>query len=276
MPNTKKADANAPATNKKGTGKVVNSGATDKKLTPAEAKEFYENNKSLLNFASADKALKQLVDSNKTSARRTVGNFSKESLRTYLQNISSNEKNLRNLSRYLAYRSQPYSRLIRYNANMFCLNIRSVIPKYDIMGENDKEAIKKSYSDTLNALDKMNLQYEFKKINEVCFREDVSYNLYYFDPESDAPTSFYTIGLDPDYCKIVGVWETGDFAFHIDMTYFKKNSELVEYLGEPITSMYKQYERDGNRWQLAPPEYSLCLKANAADFETIVPRSLGC
>lgn len=265
MPRTKKADADAPATN-------TNSSSTvGKKLTPMEAKNFYENNKSILNFASAENALRQLVDSKKTSSNRTISNFNKESLRTYLKNISSNEKNLRNLSRYLQYRSQPYSRLIRYNANMFCLDIRSVIPNYNISEDNDVEAIKKSYSDTLNALDKMNLQYEFKKMNEVCFREDVSYNLYYFDPESELPTSFYTIALDPDYCKIAGVWETGDLAFFLDMTYYKKNTELMEYLGEPITSMYKQYEKDGNKWQLVPAEYGICLKVNAADIDTIVP-----
>lgn len=275
MPRTKKADANAPATNKtstKSTTKTTNSSSTvGKKLSPMEAKTFYENNKSILNFASADNALRQLVDSKKTSNNRTISNFNKENLRSYLQNISSNEKNLRNLSRYLYYRSQPYSRLIRYNTNMFCLNIRSVIPKYDIMGENDKETMRKSYSETLNALDKMNLQYEFKKMNEICFREDISYNLYYFDPESESPTSFYTIGLDPDYCKIAGVWETGDYAFFLDMTYFKKNAELMEYLGEPITSMYKQYEKENNKWQLVPAEYGICLKANAADIDTIAP-----
>ncbi len=264
MPRTKKVDANAPTTK-------PNTSTASKKMTASEAKVFYEQNKEMLNFASADNALKQLVDTNKSSKYRTISNFNKESLRTYLQNISSNEKNLRNLSRYLYYRSQPYSRLIRYNANMFCLDIRSVIPNYSLIEDNDKEAMKQSYNDTLHALDKMNLQYEFKKINEVCFREDVSYNLYYFDPESEAPTSFYTIGLDPDYCKIVGVWETGDFAFSMDMSYFRKNQELVEYLGEPITSMYKQFESDGNKWQLVPAEYSLCLKANAADFETVVP-----
>lgn len=279
MPRTKKVDANAPTTTEtkstKSTTKSTNSAkkttTSSKKLTAAEAKAFYEQNKSLLNFASAENALRQLVDTNKSSKYRTVSNFNKENLRTYLQNISSNEKNLRNLSRYLYYRSQPYSRLIRYNANMFCLDVRSVIPNYSLTEENDKEAMKLSYNNTLQALDKMNLQYEFKKMNEVCFREDVSYNLYYFNPESEAPTSFYTIGLDPDYCKIVGVWETGDFAFKMDMSYFRKNQELVEYLGEPITSMYSQFERDGDKWQLVPAEYGLCLKANAADYETVVP-----
>lgn len=240
MPRKKKVDAvNAPTENKSTTKYTNSSTTSNKKLTATEVKKFYEENKDMLNFASAENALKQLVDAKKTTKNRTITNFNKESLRTYLQNISSNEKNLRNLSRYLYYRSQPYSRLIRYNANMFCLDIRSVIPNYSLIEENDKEAMKKSYNDTLYALDKMNLQYEFKKINEVCFREDVSYNLYFFNPESDSPTSFYTIGLDPDYCKIIGYFETGDFAFAMDMSYYRKNQDLVEYLGEPITSMHR-------------------------------------
>ena len=73
MPRTKKVDANAPTTTK--------STSTSKKMTAAEAKAFYEQNKSLLNFASAENALRQLVDTNKSSKYRTVSNFNKENLR---------------------------------------------------------------------------------------------------------------------------------------------------------------------------------------------------
>ena len=134
MPRKKKVDAvNAPTENKSTTKYTNSSTTSNKKLTATEVKKFYEENKDMLNFASAENALKQLVDAKKTTKNRTITNFNKESLRTYLQNISSNEKNLRNLSRYLYYRSQPYSRLIRYNANMFCLDIRSVIPNYSLI-----------------------------------------------------------------------------------------------------------------------------------------------
>lgn len=243
--------------------------------TPQEIKEWMSQNREYLNFAnqaSAENALKQIRDITKSTNYKTISSYDKSSLRTYLQNVSSNEKNLRNLSRYLYYRSQVYYRLIAYNANMFCLDARSVIPKYDITGEdNDNDAILQSYSDTLNALDKMDLQYEFLKMYMTCFREDVFYGVYYFDPESEDATSFFVLPLDPDYCKIAGVYPTGDFAFAMDMSYFRNHSELLEYWGEPFQSLYNEYQSSGTKWQFMPPEYGICLKARAEDWETIVP-----
>lgn len=37
----------------------------------------------------------------------------------------------------------------------------------------DTNAMLSSYQDTLNVLDKLNLQYEFLKAYTICFREDV-------------------------------------------------------------------------------------------------------
>lgn len=256
--------------------KKVDSGADNapskKQPTASEMRDWYaKHQKSIENFASAEEALKKLKDVSRNSTYRTISNFSKESLRSYLQNITSNEANLRNLSRYLYYRSQVYYRLIYYNANMFCLNARSIIPNYSIIEDNDKEQILKSYNDTLSAVDKMNLQYEFLKAYMICFREDVFYGVYYFDPESDDATSFFILPLDPDYCKIEGVYTTGDFAFAMDMTYFRRNSDLLEFWGEPFQSMYSEYEATNNRYQSMPPEYGICLKAHAEDWETVAP-----
>ena len=268
MPSKKKVSIDAPTTN---SSKEQVSASEKKRPTPREVKDWYENNRDQNNFAKADDALKNLRDVSKTATTRTISSFDKSSLRTYLQNISSNEKNLRNLSRYLYYRSQVYYRLISYNANMFCLNARSVIPNYTLIEENDKDAMLKSYYNTLIAIDKMNLQYEFLKAYMACFREDVFFGVYYFDPESEESTSFFILPLDPDYCRIQGVYPTGDFAFAMDMTYFRGRQELLEYWGEPFDSLYREYERDKIKYKLIPPEYGICLKARAEDWETVVP-----
>lgn len=251
-----------------GTPKTENNLNTENK-TANEIKEWYEKN--ILNYQKGENALKNLRDATKSKRYTTLNSFNKESLREYLKNISSNEKNLRNLSRYLYYRSQVYYRLIAYNANMFCLNARTVIPNYSLVKDNDKEKMLKSYNDTLDALDKMGLQYEFLKVYMTCFREDVFYGVYYFTPDSDNATSFFILPLDPDYCKINGVYSTSDFSFCMDMSYFKSRQELLEYWGEPFQSMWNQYQNDGVRYQQVPPEYAICLKAHAEDWETVVP-----
>lgn len=239
-----------------------------KQPTAAELRNWYEKNKKHIeNFASANAPITNFRDVTKSSTK-TITAFSKETLRTYLQNIGTNEKNLRNLSRYLYYRCHSYYRLIMYNANMFCLEGRSVIPKYDLVKENNVTKVLKSYNETLDILDTMNLQFEFLKVYSLCFREDVYYGCCYYDE-----TGMFFYPLDPDYCKISGMYQTGDFSFSVDMSYFRSRQTLLEMLGDPFQSMYRAYESGGNnaKWQPMPDEYAVCLKARAEDWETVLP-----
>jgi hypothetical protein len=236
--------------------------------TAAEMRDIYQKNKkSIANYQEAMEGIKSLRDVTKTSTK-VVTAFNKDSLRQYLQNIGSNEKNLRNLSRYLYYRCHPYYRLIMYNANMFCLEARSVIPEYDLIKGGDANKMLKSYQETIDVLDRMNLQYEMLKAYVTCFREDVFYGCAYYDD-----TGLFILPLDPDYCKISGVYNTGDFSFHMDMSYFRSRQTILEMWGEPFTSMYSAYESDttAGKWQPMPDEYAVCFKARAEDWETVVP-----
>ena len=119
----------------------------DERLTTVQAHKTMnfldvnkKNKKNIENYAAAMEGAKSLRDITKTSTKAVTA-YSKDSLRTYLQNIGSNEKNLRNLSRYLYYRCHAYYRLIAYNANMFCLDARSVIPEYDMVAGVDTNCL---------------------------------------------------------------------------------------------------------------------------------------
>ena len=66
-----------------------------KQPTATEMRNWYmENHKHIEAYASAEQAAKLLRDVAKTSTK-TITAFNKETLRSYLQNIGSNEKNLR-------------------------------------------------------------------------------------------------------------------------------------------------------------------------------------
>ena len=107
-------------------------------LTAAEAKKWYEENFArITNFEKAMDAFKQFGDYTKNYTT-TVSTFNKSQLQNYLQNIGNNEKNLRNLSWYLYTRSMIYARLVKFYANMFDLNVRSIIPSHeDVENKND-------------------------------------------------------------------------------------------------------------------------------------------
>ena len=266
MPRTKKVDANAPT--KTNTTKRTNSSTTkSKQPTAAEMREFYEKNKNRIAKFDAESVTKQLRDIQKSKTYRSISNYNKETIRSYLQNISSNEKNLRGLSRYLFYRCEIYYRLVKYYAGQADLSIRSVIPKYDITGENDKDSTLQSYYETLKVLDDMNLQYEFFKAYVVALREDAFYGCMYYTEGEGA----FILPLDPDYCKIAGFYTSGDFAPCMDMSYFKSNQDLLEYYGEPFQSMYNTYQSTNEKYQVFDPQYGVCIKFRSEDWETIIP-----
>ena len=142
----------------------VNNSPNKKQPTIAEMKEFYEKNKKRLEkFDKSMDALKRLRNENKNTKLRTINNYSKESVKTYIKNVSSNEANLRNLSRYLFYRSEIYYRLCKYYANQIDTSIHSVIPNYSLVEDNDKDSILQSYEATLNVLDDMLVLYRRRR-----------------------------------------------------------------------------------------------------------------
>ena len=235
---------------------------TIKPHTAMEMKEWYENNTK-----NTQNAFKQLRDVTKTTRQSTLNSYSKDNVITYLQNITSNENNLRNLSRYLFYRSQVYFRLIMYNATMFDLNARTVIPAYDPIKTNNSNKMLKSYYETLQWLERMNHQHEFLSVFINNFIEDVFYGCCWIDE-----TGIFILPLPPDNCKISGKYFTGDFSFSVNMSYFKKHEYLIEYLGEPLSTMYNAYGgNSADQWQPMPDEYALCTKYRLESWETICP-----
>ena len=247
------------------------SNASPNKLTAVEMKKWYEENKSQLkqfaNFATTQEAFKKLRDVTKNTRQTSISSYNKEKLITYLKNVSSYETELRNLSRYLFYRSQVYFRLVMYNATMFDLNARYVVPPYDPTKENDKNKVMKSYYQTLKVLDTMDLQHQMLPVFVNNFIEDVFYGCCWIDE-----TGMFILPIPADYCKISGRYFTGDYSFSVDMSNYKRSEDVIEFLGEPFTSMYRAYGgNNANKWQPMPDEYALCTKARMESWETVCP-----
>lgn len=240
--------------------------STPEQHTTAEIKEWYEkNHKTIEMFKKAHDALK-LYDVNK-GVSRTYSTFDKAKLRNYMKNPISQYKNLRNLSRFLYYRSSVYRRLIWFNATMIDTNARSVIPIIDLTKEPDKDVVLKSYYKTLKVLNTMNLKLELLKAYIVAWREDVFYGVAFYDD-----TGFFILPLDPDYCRIEGAYVTGDLSYALDMSYIQKNPDLLDWVGEPFTSMYKEYtEGNKEKWQTMPEKYCICMKVNIDDLGVPLP-----
>jgi len=244
----------------------TNSASEKKQPSVTELREWYDKNKNRLsNYELAEDQIKMLRDVNKNSSGKNVTTFSKETVVTYLQNPSRNEANLRNLSRYLYYRSNIYFRICEFFANMPMLNARQVIPKMDLNKGLDQKKSLKSYNDTLELLDRMNLVRNFKKVYSTVFREDVFYGLYWIDD-----TGMIIIPWDPDYAKISGITSYGNYTFAIDVSWFRTRQDILESWGEPYTTLYDNYDKRGeSKWQEVK-ENGICIKFRD-DWELVVP-----
>lgn len=218
------------------------------------------------NFKKAEEALKKYIDPNKNSSG-SQNSYTREMIRGYLQNPAKNESSLRAVARYLFYRSQILYRLVHWYAGMWDLRCRNVQPTFDIINGLDKNVLK-NYNDTLKQLDIYNLQENLYEVFVNCYLYDVCYFLWFRDDTGAIPYI-----LNPDECKIIGRYITGDLAFCIDMSKWKKpqRQQLIEWLGSPLKEMWNEYERTKVKWIQVPDEYSGCFKFNVEDLFNVIP-----
>lgn len=233
-----------------------------------QIKEWYENNKKdIENYAKASDSIWNLRDVTKSS-NRTITTIDKTSLKNYIQNIGSSEVNLRKTSRYLYYRSNIYFRIVAWYADMWDLRCRKVVPRYDLTKDNDPKKFLKSYNDTLDALDKLNLHDNMTEVLTSVYVDDVYYGIRFTD---DTGTFFYR--LDPDECIIDSRYSTGDFGFSVDMSKWKsaQRQKIIEFLGEPLKSMYAEYDRTNSKYIHMTDEYAVCFKFRTDLWDMVVP-----
>ena len=236
--------------------------------TVAAMKEEFAQNEQLskINFDKATQALRQYKDPN-VNTSYTLNSYDRETIRGYLQNPASNETNLRNVAKYLYYRSQILYRLVHWYAGMWDLRCRNVEPTFDLEKGLDSNALK-NYNETLKWLDIYNLQ---ENLHEV-FVNNYLYNVCYFLWFKDESGAIPYI-LEADECKIVGRYITGDWSFAIDMSKWrsKARQNLIEYIGEPLTSMYREYQNTGNKYIIVPDEYAGCFLFDQSNINIVIP-----
>ena len=230
-----------------------------------------ETNNQTMYKKAQDSTLQSLRDVNKIN-NPNISAINKEELKRWIKNVGGNEKNLRNTARYLYYRSNIYYRLVNWYASMFCLDCRKITPNYDITKEatdSTAKEILRSYSNTLNCLDILNVQNNMYEALVTVFREDVYYGLLLSD---DKGSFFYQ--LDPDECVIDGKYFYGCYGFSVDMSKWRNTQKqnLMNMIGEPVVSMYKEYEKDTTqKYVHCPAKYSVCFKFRTDTFNMNIP-----
>ena len=213
-----------------------------------ETLQFTDRLEQIKRYAKAMDDVLQLSDlENATTKSWTV--FSKDSLRTYLQNpySTNSQTNLRNLSRFLKTLSFPLRRLINYLASLPDLSVYKVIPNISMVEEPDEESILQDYEEVCKYVRAMDLELDLFKMLVIAWGEDVAY---FFPVENeDGTTLLYP--LDGQYCKISGVGYNGLYRMAYDFSFFQgSNSFYLDIWPKEFKQKYNKYQSDSSlRWQ---------------------------
>lgn len=229
---------------------------------------FEQNKKNVENFAKFYSENHRLIDTVRKQKSRSIKTVDKETIKTYIQNITSNEKSLRETARYLYYRSNILFRIINWYANMWDLRCRKVTPTYDLKKPPTADKVMKSYNATLTMLDKMNLHGNITEALINVYREDVYYAISFYDE-----TGMFFYPLDPDECMIDSRYSTGDFGFAMDMSKWKsaQRQKIIEYIGSPLKEMYDEYVATKVNYIHCPDKYAFCLKFRTDTWDVAIP-----
>ena len=270
---------------------VVNKSNSEIKMATEEQMETLRN---FVKTYSADlsKQLRQLdlitqISSNKGSYNPVLSesylndiNFNPQranshQISQWLMSPQYYDENIRHLSQYLENAVGQYGRAIWFLNTEKSFNYILTPADADNRDYIDTKEYMNSYNTALNTLRKMNIKYQFSKMDLQVMEDGVGF---YFIQETDDTITF--LQLPTDYCYITAPWTYG-WLFAIDLTFFDRLVGLPDMLPE-LTEAYKVFvekRKEGYTGeQLAPfqyynlpPEKSFCLTFNPNRADKIPP-----
>ena len=210
--------------------------------------EFTEKLENMKQYAKAVDDILRLVDLT-SSTTKTWTVFSKDNLRSYLQNpYSSNSQNsLRNLAKFLYTLSFPLRRIINYFASLPDFSAYKVNLDFSLVEENDEEALLQDYEDACRFIRKMNLEMNMFKLLVIAWREGIVY----FQPYQDDDGTMLLMPLDSQYCKISSVGYNNLLHVAFDFSFFNgSNSFYLDIWDSEYKKKFNSYSKDSSlRWQ---------------------------
>lgn len=229
--------------------------------------EFTEKLENMKQYAKAVDDILKLVDlTSNTTKTWTV--FSKDSLRSYLQNpySSSSQNSLRNLAKFLYTLSFPLRRIINYFASLPDFSAYKVNLDFSLIEENDEETLLQDYEDACRFVRKMNLEINIFKLLVIAWREGIVY----FQPYQDDDGTMLLMPLDSQYCKVSSVGYNNLLHVAFDFSFFNgQNSFYLDVWDPEYKKKYNSYQNDSTlRWQEL--DTARAFKIDLSDIDLII------
>jgi hypothetical protein len=204
-----------------------------------------------LNFAQLSSMI--LKDLNERT-NPIVKKYTKDDVKTYLDNPRRYSKELSDLSQGL-YRASPhYRRIINYFANMPTLDF-VVEPLNLNLDKINEKSFKTSYDKANILLDLMNIKHEFNKALKVAWVNDTFYGY-----EHEATDSYFIQRLPNEWCQISSI-EDGVYNFSFNFQYFDRNLPQLEMYPKEFKKLYNKYKNGSEgQWQELDSTKTVCIK----------------
>lgn len=270
-----KKDVDAKSVSKENVATISGEvGSPNQSVAAIRERYKLEEERQKLMYANAkeDKVMHTIRDITRNAITPSLTRTDKETIRGYLTgNIYANAKNLINASRYLFYRSPIYQKMIYAYTDMYRLDCRVITPNYSFVNGIDPTSSLKQYEETINYMDVLSLQNNFNAPLLNMWIEDVSFNLFFQDD-----TGSMVWHIDPNEAIIDSIYTVhGGYCFGMALNMSRwRNAQrqaLIKWLGEPLVSMWAEYERTGINYVHVPAEYSLVLKFHTDLMDSIIP-----
>ena len=238
----------------------------ENKLTK-ENLQFTEQIENMKQYAKAVDDILKLVDLT-SSTTKTWTVFSKDNLRSYLQNpySSSSQNSLRNLSKFLYTLSFPLRRIINYFASLPDFSAYKVNLDFSLVEENNEETLLKDYEDACKLVRRMNLEINMFKLLVIAWREGIVY----FQPYQDKDGTMLLMPLDSQYCKVGSIGYNNLLHVAFDFSFFNgQNSFYLDIWDPEYKKKYNSYQKDSSlRWQEL--DTARAFKIDLSDIDLIV------
>ena len=229
-----------------------------------------------LNFAQVQEILQRNV---KSSSSKSYTQYTKDLIKTYITNPTANVDTLREVSRFLVRNSMIYKKMIYYYATM-PLFLYSVTQYNDLSKSIVANKALKGYEEVLKRLNNFNMQKELYTVIATTLRDGIYCGFMYDNEEN----GMFLMPLDPQYCRIYGKTQEGEWIVYFNAAYFASGSNSIYVEGvdgdgvgvwdKCFVDGWNEYQKDrqNKQWFRLTPEKTLCLIAGTDDeFESPLP-----
>lgn len=192
--------------------------------------------------------------------------YTVDNLFSMLENpsLSTNQKQLRQMSMWLYLTSSHYRRLVNYYATLPTFNY-IVVPNKATTKKVNEKRYKQDYYDTITDMERYEFQDELPKMMISAITLGAFCGIVF-----ESEDSFYVKQAPIDYVRVTSILD-GCYRFSVDLAYFNgNNAYLLDAYGDEIASAYRKYSSGGNQYRWYEPEKQICIKYDS-DPTIILP-----